>query len=1093
MLATKADRSSVFFQDIPRSENYRTHWGKSLDLARIDEAIRNANIGFMRPLTDLGRETLSLDGHLSSVVGKRLNRVSALNHVVTPADVQADDENSVQRAKEFAEIAREQIRAIPNFRARLMDLEWAVFDGRAALEIDWQFRPRGDVRWWIRDLHWIHPRRLSFGRNRQLQVVDAYRVQGDFYDTGFQLESIPWKFITYTPRLFGDYAEREGLSPRCQYWSFFQRFGTRERLALVEIFGKPWRIIEAPEGVTGWDDESLQDAFDEIDSLGSNSTARLPPGYKVQIPQPTQGAGQIHREAIVDAREVISKLVLGNTSTTDAQPTGMNSGLALSHRDSEDLVVAADTWRLSEIVEDALIDAIIAVNFGAAALDLAPTFRISTDAPLDRGKEIENVGKALDAGMVLSIAEVYERSGFKAPDVAKEAVLQKMVPPTASGEAPQPAMPTIVYPVGEAPVAGELSQEPSVTAPPTPTVETTTGAQVPQLVLAPTDLATVVSVNEARATNGLGPLTLPDGSPDPDGKLSIAAYRAKVESGGGTPPAVPPVAGSPGPVAPPAPPAVPPAQGAADDVAPVELDAAPDVPADTSRADLAARMTELGIGRCEHGRANRCTICGIERVRNVSLGDDGEPVWEIAWREIPGGTFSDDVTPTLLADTTSTRDGGMHWHEVDRENETTAEDGAHAHMFEIDGVLVPSAGDGRHSHEIESDALQAYGGPHTHAVILAGSALRTQPDGYHSHEIGFDRTAEDGTHCHSLVLPDGRVVESLDSEDLFERRDRLASSCCPHGVILFGGARQPATVFGSPESMVERGVEAGAVATGHTVERLVEALKGADTKEKILSRLRSAKLDESGLAAVAERELVHSAMLGALDSHFEEDTDEVIRPPAFAGERAETTLVVDVRPSFADMAYGDAVEAFLQRAPLTRAAFDKLKADAKRRAFTVAGLANKRMVQSVQKELAKQIRAGADLRDFQRFAEERLKSAGWVPSSASHVETIFRTNVVNAYSSGRYRQMTEPDVLARRPLWQILTVNDGPPRQRVTHRALHGLVLKADDPFWKKAYPPFGYNCRCRVRSVSKGNPIRGGTIKDIPDVGFLSGTATLL
>ncbi len=54
-----------------------------------------------------------------------------------------------------------------------------------------------------------------------------------------------------------------------------------------------------------------------------------------------------------------------------------------------------------------------------------------------------------------------------------------------------------------------------------------TGAKTPTIALAPTDLARVISVNEARASAGLGALTLPDGADDPDGLLTVEAFGAK--------------------------------------------------------------------------------------------------------------------------------------------------------------------------------------------------------------------------------------------------------------------------------------------------------------------------------------------------------------------------------------------------------------------------------------------------------------------------------------------------------------------------------------------------------------------------------------
>lgn len=47
------------------------------------------------------------------------------------------------------------------------------------------------------------------------------------------------------------------------------------------------------------------------------------------------------------------------------------------------------------------------------------------------------------------------------------------------------------------------------------------------LVLAPTDIASVVTVNEARQSQGLGPLVDAQGLKDPDGMLTVAEFRSK--------------------------------------------------------------------------------------------------------------------------------------------------------------------------------------------------------------------------------------------------------------------------------------------------------------------------------------------------------------------------------------------------------------------------------------------------------------------------------------------------------------------------------------------------------------------------------------
>lgn len=44
-------------------------------------------------------------------------------------------------------------------------------------------------------------------------------------------------------------------------------------------------------------------------------------------------------------------------------------------------------------------------------------------------------------------------------------------------------------------------------------------------------------------------------------------------------------------------------------------------------------MTAFKVARCEHGRMNRCPLCGIERVRDFVQGPSG-PVWSVSWRPI---------------------------------------------------------------------------------------------------------------------------------------------------------------------------------------------------------------------------------------------------------------------------------------------------------------------------------------------------------------------------------------------------------------------------------------------------------------------------
>jgi hypothetical protein len=65
------------------------------------------------------------------------------------------------------------------------------------------------------------------------------------------------------------------------------------------------------------------------------------------------------------------------------------------------------------------------------------------------------------------------------------------------------------------------------------------------------------------------------------------------------------------------------------------LPPAEEAPTKDHAALLAQEMTEHGVDRCEHGSLNRCRLCGVERIRGVVPGQDGEPHgWKLAWRPI---------------------------------------------------------------------------------------------------------------------------------------------------------------------------------------------------------------------------------------------------------------------------------------------------------------------------------------------------------------------------------------------------------------------------------------------------------------------------
>lgn len=923
-VTTEQLKTIFFSRQPPEQDLYRTRYGRALNLDRIEQALTAADWGNMRQLTDLSRETVDTDPHLAAVLNKRFGSIAALPWEVNPAHGEGIDRD---KARRFADIVRGQLRQLPNFSQSIQQIAWGLFDGRAALEIEWLMAPvlpgttiPEGVTWLVKNLGWIHPRRLHFGPEREIRIYDGFYA-GSFAEVGLALNDVPLKFIQFAPQLFGDYPEREGLARRSLYWSFFKRFGARERQVLMELFGKPWRWLEVLEDSTA-DRDDLRDADDIMQNLGGQVSARFPRGTKFQVSQPAKGAGEVHAAVIEESDKQISKLVLGQTGTTDGMAGGLNNSQALVMQDEQLMILMRDATSVSEAVETYLTDAIIELNFGPEELSHAPHFRLRSDVPLDRKAELERLQLALQTGIEIPVSEAYEVSGFRPPR-EDEAIIKMDYPPTHPFAVQAPAeRPIIVYP---------------------------STAKLPPRKVQPISPA------------GEG------GLPEP--KMSPAAPAPGNGRNGGETGAAPAVT-----------PGLQPAEGEGEGEAATATAQQVTAPFGGFEDfdDCLRTMREQG-----HGEEAAASICGALK------------------REVEGAA----------------------------------------------GQIIQSA------HPADRGVLMN--------TLLA--------DAEFDHPACEDRRIE--------------LQAGADDDDATALTDDVP--------LMVRRSRQPDTVNGSPEVLIAKGVTDGARQTAKIGQAIIDATEGLEDPGQIIEAIDMAGEDVNlhPLTRSIERRILQGLMLGALDAQFEDESGQPVKPATFQ---------VETDPKFVDRPLREAVNWFRSRAPVDRMTWDRLSAAAQRRAFTVAQQANTQIIGKVKNALQSFIRRGKQLKTWKAFAEQHLEAAGFTPANPSHVETIFRTNVMNAHNSGRLARQTQPAVLRLRPFWQVRTVDDS--RRRQTHGDADGKVLRKTDPWWTTAYPPFGFNCRCRVVSLSQkdvdARGLRVSTGADmpaLPDPGFTSGTPSML
>ena len=97
----------------------------------------------------------------------------------------------------------------------------------------------------------------------------------------------------------------------------------------------------------------------------------------------------------------------------------------------------------------------------------------------------------------------------------------------------------------------------------------------------------------------------------------------------------------------------------------------------------------------------------------------------------------------------------------------------------------------------------------------------------------------------------------------------------------------------------------------------------------------------------------------------------------------------------------------------------------------------------------------------------------WDPNGgvAWRARVIFETNMRTSYAAGRYKQMK--GMAEYNPFWMYCHGDSMKPRPE--HLELDRMVLRHDDPWWDKNYPPNDWGCQCYVRCLTEGEVKRGG------------------
>lgn len=133
-------------------------------------------------------------------------------------------------------------------------------------------------------------------------------------------------------------------------------------------------------------------------------------------------------------------------------------------------------------------------------------------------------------------------------------------------------------------------------------------------------------------------------------------------------------------------------------------------------------------------------------------------------------------------------------------------------------------------------------------------------------------------------------------------------------------------------------------------------------------------------------------------------------------------------------------------------------------AFAITTDMSDKAVEDIRNELAKALTEGKSQAEFIDIVKERISNEG-SPISPPHIENVFRTNTMAAYSNSQHVAISNPLVADAFPYVGYGATHDA--RVREEHKELETLglggtnIYRADDPTFLAFRPPWSYNCRC--------------------------------
>lgn len=414
-----------------------------LNPTRLANILMEADQGEPLQYLELAELIEERDLHYAGVLGTRKRSVAQIDITVEAASDAPDDLRRADMVRTW--LKRDEL------ADEVFDILDAIGKGISFAEIVWD---TSEGQWQPRRLEWRDPRWFRFDRQTMRKPMLRGGTDGDV-----DAEPLPpFKFIYTQIKAKSGLPIRSGIARLAAWAWMFKAFTQRDWAIFTQTYGQPIRVGKFGAGATKEDKATL---FRAVANIAGDCAAIIPEGMSIDFIEASNvGAGAaLYKERVDWLDQQLSKGVLGQTSSADAEAGGLGSGQANLHGDVRQDIETADCKALSATLNRDLIRPWMDLEFGPSKS--YPRLVIARPKAEDIKQLTESLKIFVPLGLRVEASEVRDKLGLSDP--AEGAELLRMMPdaPITPPLTSQTAPPAVTRPAIPAAVIATQSTEPT--------------------------------------------------------------------------------------------------------------------------------------------------------------------------------------------------------------------------------------------------------------------------------------------------------------------------------------------------------------------------------------------------------------------------------------------------------------------------------------------------------------------------------------------------------------------------------------------------------------------------------------------------------